>query len=114
MDVKQDQAIEKQHIATTPGVCGGKPCVTGTRIRVWDIHVWHHLRGMSPEEVVVEFPQLTIADVHAALTYYHDNRELLEQQDREARQLVDELRVKYPSKVRGRFGKDADDDSLSS
>jgi uncharacterized protein (DUF433 family) len=32
-------AQPKQHIVSTPGVCGGKPCVAGTRVRVWDIAV---------------------------------------------------------------------------
>ena len=69
---------------------------------------------MAPEEIVAEFPQVTVADVHAALTYYHDNRELLEQQDREAQHLVDELKGRYPSKVKSGLGKDASDDSISS
>ncbi len=99
MDTDQHEVVERRHIATIPGVCGGKPCVKGTRIRVWDIHVWHDLHGMTPEEIVAEFPQITIADVHAALMYYHDNRELLEKQDRQAQKLVDELKERYPSKL---------------
>ena len=113
MDVQQDQSLEKQHIEVKPDVCGGKPCVAGTRIRVWDIHVWHDLRGMTPEEIVAEFPQVTVADVHASLTYYHDNRGLLEQQDRNAEELVEKLTARYPSKIRARLGKDADNDSVS-
>jgi hypothetical protein len=69
---------------------------------------------MTPEEIVGEFPQLTIADVHAALMYYHDNRELLERQDRQARELVDQLTSRYPSKLDPRSGKDGSDDPLSS
>jgi hypothetical protein len=69
---------------------------------------------MAPEEIVAEFSQLSIADVHAALTYYHDNRELLEGQNRQAQELVDELRSKYPSKIRGGPNKGAEDVSLSS
>ena len=114
MDIQQDPSVEKQHIEAKPGVCGGKPCIAGTRIRVWDVHVWHDLRGMTPEEIVAEFPQLSVGDVHAALTYYHDNRGLLEQQDRDAEHLVKELTARFPSKVQARLGKDADDDSVSS
>ena len=114
MDVQQEQSLEKRHIEVKPDVCGGKPCIVGTRVRVWDIHVWHDLRGMTPEEIVPEFPQVTVADVHASLTYYHDNRELLEQQDRDAAELVGKLTARYPSKVQARHGKDAADDSVSS
>ena len=57
----------REHIEMDPAKCGGKPCIAGTRIRVWDIHVWHNLRGQSPEQIITEFPQLSLADVHAAL-----------------------------------------------
>ena len=114
MDTEPRQVVERRHIATDPRICGGKPCVAGTRIRVWDIHVWHDLQGRAPEEIVAEFPHLTVGDVHAALTYYHDNRELLEQQDRRAQELVDALSDRYPSKIESGRRKDAGDDSVSS
>ena len=114
MSTSQNHVIEKRHIAADPQVCGGKPCIAGTRIRVWDIHVWHDLNGMAPEEIVSEFPQVTIADVHAALMYYHDNREILETQDRHSQEQVDELAARYPSKIKPDFGKHASDDSISS
>src|SRR5919206_160410 len=66
--------VSKEHITKTPGVCGGKACIAGHRIRVMDIVVWHEQRGMSPEEIVYAFPGITLADVHAAFAYYFDNR----------------------------------------
>jgi len=111
MSVGPQPIVEKNHIAAIPGVCGGKPCISGTRIRVWDIHVWHDLQGMTPQEIVAEFPQLTVADVHAALTYYHDNREFLEEQNRQAESLANDLMGgDYSSKISG----GADEDSVSS
>lgn len=68
------------HIESREGVCGGKPSVAGTRIRVWDIHVWHDLRGQSPEEIVALYPQLSVADVHAALAYYLDHQQEIDAQ----------------------------------
>jgi uncharacterized protein (DUF433 family) len=53
---------EKRDIETRPDKCGGKPCIAGTRIRVWDIHVWHDLKGESPEQIAANFPQITVAD----------------------------------------------------
>ncbi|HEX3599803.1 MAG TPA: DUF433 domain-containing protein [Lacipirellulaceae bacterium] len=81
-----------QHIETNPNKCGGKPCIAGTRIRVWDVHVWHHLRGQSPEQIITDFPQLTLADVHAALAHYFDHRDEIQQQMKEAEEFVDEMR----------------------
>jgi hypothetical protein len=43
---------------------------------------------MSPDEVVAEFPQLSLADVHAALAYYHDNQQLIDRQIRESCEFV--------------------------
>jgi uncharacterized protein (DUF433 family) len=63
------------HIAVVPGFCGGKPHIAGHRIKVQHIAAWHEQVGMSPDEIVAEHPGLTLADVHAALTYYFDHRE---------------------------------------
>lgn len=83
-----------QHIESVPGKCGGKPCIAGTRIRVWDIHVWHNLRGQSPEQIVADFPQLTLADVYAALAYYLDHREEIQRQAKEDEEFVAEMKRK--------------------
>ena len=70
------------HIECKPSVCGGKPCIAGTRIRVQDIYDWHEREGFSPDEIVTKFPQLTLADVYAALSYYWDHREAIERASR--------------------------------
>ncbi len=84
-------ASEKTHIEVTPGVCGGKPRITGHRIRVQDIALWTE-GGLSPDEIVDRFPQLSLADVHAALAYYHDHREQIDQQIRDDDDLISRLR----------------------
>ena len=48
-----------EHIVKTPGVCGGRACIAGHRIRVLDIAAWHERRGLSAEEIVYQFPGLT-------------------------------------------------------
>ena len=45
--------VSKQHIAQSPDICGGKPCIAGTRIRVQDIYVWHELQSQSVDEIVL-------------------------------------------------------------
>lgn len=93
----EPQPITQKHIESKPGVCGGKPCIAGTRIRVWDIHVWHDLRGQSPEEIVAAFPQLSLASVHAALAYYLDHREQIESQMKEAEDFVARMEAEQES-----------------
>lgn len=69
-----DTTIAK-HIEQTPGICGGKPRIAGTRIRVQDIYICHEVNGMSPDEIVDAFPHISLADVYAALAYFHDHRD---------------------------------------
>ena len=61
------------HIEITPGTCGGRPRVSGTRIRVSNIVLWTE-QGISPDEIIAGYPHLTLSDVHAALAFYFDNR----------------------------------------
>jgi uncharacterized protein (DUF433 family) len=88
-----DQLVEKQHIVCTPGTCGGKPRIAGTRIRVQDIVIWHEHKGCSPEEIMAAFPQITLADVHAALAYYFDNIDEIRRQMKESEDFVAQLRA---------------------
>ncbi len=64
-----------EYIAVKPGYCGGKPYVVGHRIKVQHIAVWHERMGMTPEEIVVTYPSLSLSAVFAALAYYHSHRD---------------------------------------
>jgi uncharacterized protein (DUF433 family) len=102
------------HISTDPKVCGGKPCIAGTRIRVWDIHVWHDLHGQSPEDIVADCPQLSLADVYAALTYYLDHQKEIEQRAKEDETFADQLRREQgPTKLDRLKAERGIDDSFS-
>lgn len=79
-------------LESQPGVCGGKPCIAGTRIRVQDVFVWHELQGQSADEIVSRFPQLTMADVYAALSYYWDHRDEIQLDMQAESDLVTRLR----------------------
>ncbi|MBE9129201.1 MULTISPECIES: DUF433 domain-containing protein [unclassified Coleofasciculus] len=92
-------AVISEHIEITPGVCGGKPRIAGHRIRVQDVVIWHEYKGMSPDEIVSRYPTITLSDVYAALAYYHDHIEDIQQQMREGEILVRELQANTPSKV---------------
>jgi uncharacterized protein (DUF433 family) len=79
------------HIETDAGKCGGKPVIAGTRIRVWDVYVYHERLGKSPDEIVRAYPHITLADVHAALAYYWDHKNQIDQQMRDADEFVAQL-----------------------
>jgi uncharacterized protein (DUF433 family) len=86
--------MDKTHIEITPGVCGGKPRIAGHRIRVQDIVVWTEHCGMPPDEIVARHPQLTLADVHAALAYYYDHVTDIRRELQEDEELIAELKGK--------------------
>jgi uncharacterized protein (DUF433 family) len=87
------------HIEKIAGVCGGRACITGHRIRVADVVVWHEKRGYAPEEIVEMFPGITLADVYAALAYYFDNRPEIEEDFRKAAEWSEWVKANVPSKV---------------
>ncbi len=55
-------------IDARPGVCGGKPTIAGTRMRVVDILEMFG-GGMTEDEIVDDFPHLSREDIRAALIY---------------------------------------------
>jgi uncharacterized protein (DUF433 family) len=81
-------------IVSTPGVCSGQPRVAGTRIKVKHIYTWVERMGMSPAQVVAEYPQLTMAQVHAALAYYWSHQDEIQRDIENEEKLVAELKAK--------------------
>ena len=55
-------------ITLEPGKRGGKPCIRGMRITVYDV-LSYLGAGMTPEEVLHDFPYLTQEDIWACLNY---------------------------------------------
>jgi len=55
-------------ISVDPDICHGKPCIRGTRIMVTVI-LDNLAEGLSPAEIVAEYPPLNIEDVQAAIAY---------------------------------------------
>ena len=66
-----------QLISCSPELRGGRPCIAGTSVSVRRIVGWYKL-GLSPEEIANRVGHLSLAQVHAALTYYHANRDEIE------------------------------------
>ena len=106
--------IESRHIEATPGVCGGRARIAGHRIRVQDIVIWTE-QGRSADQIVADFPQLSLADVYAALAYYHDHREETDRQIREDDQFVAQMKAQGGPGLLDRLrGSGARGDSLPS
>ena len=95
-------------ITKTPGFCGGKACVAGHRVRVMDIVMRHEDLGLSPDEIIAIYPQLSLSDVHAALTYYFDNVDEIRNDILRNDEIAEELRSSFPSKLKMKLLNGAD------
>lgn len=56
------------HVMIDPAVRSGKPCIRGTRITVYDV-LEYLAGGMTGEEIIQEFPELTSDDIQAVLQF---------------------------------------------
>lgn len=59
------------YISISPNTRFGKPCITGTRINVYDVLGWL-ASGMSVEEILEDFPELSDVQIRACLAFAAD------------------------------------------
>ena len=93
-------------IVKTPGVCGGRACLAGHRVRVLDIVTWHEHQRLTADEIVSQVPSITLADVHAALAWYFEHVEEIQAEMREERAIVDEARRNHLLQVEAKRRED--------
>jgi uncharacterized protein (DUF433 family) len=72
------EAVRDRHIRTDPQICHGKPHLAGHRIRVQDVALWHERLCMSVPEICADY-NLSLGEVYAALAYYFDFKERIDQ-----------------------------------
>ncbi len=59
-------------ISINPKIRSGKPCIRNLRITVADV-LGYLASGMSPKEIIADFPKLTARDIQACLAYAADS-----------------------------------------
>jgi uncharacterized protein (DUF433 family) len=89
--------VDYPHIVSTPETSNGLPRIEGTRITV-NLVVREVVRARrSPEEVLIGHPHLSLAQIHAALAFYFDNRAVVDASLQQADQLEADMRARFPS-----------------
>ena len=68
--------------------------IDDTRIKVIEVAIDKIANGSSPEETHFHYPHLSLAQIHAALTYYYDNQEEFDAEIARQLQEISELRAK--------------------
>ena len=66
----------RDFITIEPGKRGGKPCIRGMRITVYDV-LSYLAAGMTEQEILDDFPELTHTDILACLSYAADREQRL-------------------------------------
>ncbi|MHB1036937.1 MAG: DUF433 domain-containing protein [Pirellulales bacterium] len=69
-------------IQSTPGVCGGEPCIVRTRIPVWVLEQSRR-QGVNEADLLRSYPTLRAEDLANAWAYVRAHREEIDQQIRE-------------------------------
>jgi uncharacterized protein (DUF433 family) len=85
-------------ITQSPEVCGGRPRVSGTAVSVTRIAGWYRL-GYNPEDIARK-TDLTLAQIHAALAYYHANQQTIDSDADNEVSEYDRLAEEHRSKQR--------------
>ncbi len=87
-----------RYIEITPGVVSGKPRIAGRRITVQNIVIWHEWMGLSADEIATDY-DLSLAEIYAALAYYFDNPQEIDQSIKDSQAFVEAMKKKIPSKL---------------
>jgi uncharacterized protein (DUF433 family) len=77
-------------IERSPNIRNGRPCIAGTGVTVRRIAGWHNL-GLTPEEIAARVEHLTLAQIHAALAYYHANRDEIDDDIEQEEAIANEI-----------------------
>jgi uncharacterized protein (DUF433 family) len=85
-------------IVRTPNTCGGRPRIAGHRLSVHNIAIDFNA-GMKPEDILDQRPQLSLAKIYAALTYYFANKEVIDTEIAADREEYDRIEADYRSNL---------------
>ncbi|MBA7681386.1 hypothetical protein ES703_89724 [subsurface metagenome] len=76
--------VSHPHITMDESICNNSPIIVGTRTPVRSI-VNYYKDGLSPEEIIVKLSHLKLSEVYDALSFYYDNKELIDSEIEENR-----------------------------
>lgn len=78
------------------GALGPKAVIAGHSIRVDKLAQWHEELGMSVEQILESYPELSRAKIHAALAYFYEHEEEMRAKIASDEEFVEEMMAKAP------------------
>ena len=73
-----ERKTKHPYISIDPKISGGQPVISSTRIKVIDIAIKYELMGISADEIIDEYPHLKLEQIHDALPYYYENKDMFD------------------------------------
>jgi len=98
-----ERKTKHPYISIDPKIAGGQPVISGTRITVIDIAIKYELMGISADKIIDEYPHLKLEQVHDALSYYYENKDVFDRKYKEDQSFLNLLKKQYPSKLKTKF-----------
>lgn len=92
--------VKHPYVTVDPKIKKGTPIVVETRTKVMDIAIRYELGGMTPDEIIEQFPHLTLTQIHDALSYYYEHKSELDEVYKKDQMFINELRKHYPSRLK--------------
>mgnify|MGYP003393360989 FL=1 len=92
------------YISIDPKISGGQPVVSGACMKVMDIAIKYELMGMSADEIISEYPHLKLEQIHDALSYCYEHKEVFDKKYRDDQSFLTQLKKQYPSKLKTKLG----------
>jgi len=79
--------------------------IAGTKVKVIEVVLDKIASGSSPEEIHFQHPNLSLAQIHGALTYYYENQDIIDEQIRRGLENSDKLAAHFSdAEFRRRLG----------
>src|SRR3990172_11452760 len=96
--------LKHPYISINPGISKGSPAITGTRTRVIDIAIEYDRLGLTPDQIIDAHPHLTLEAIHDALSYYYENRIMMDKEIKIKKDMIRKLAQKVPSILKEKIG----------
>ncbi len=98
-----ERKIKHPYVSRSPKISGGQPVINGTRIKVMDIAIRYELLGWSADKIVDEYPTLRLEQVHDALSYYYEHKEMFDRKYRDDQDFINEIKKQYTSRLKAKL-----------
>lgn len=98
------KVLKHPYITRNKKIRGGAPIIVGTGIKVLDVAIRYEVMGMTPEEILLALPHLTLPQIHDALSYYYEHKSELDKEWKASLKKVKALRKGHRSVLEEKVG----------